>query len=422
MYQIKHTKKNTLNSKRHINKKTINKSKNKNKHKSKTLHGGVFLGEGSYGCVVKPSLPCADNIHSTKTHIHKILNNSVSKILIDPSESDKDEIFISNKLKDLDPHQKQFITFESACRIKKIPNERSNTISVEYNDDTLVNYDILDDKKYDKKHCPIDFSLKPINLIMPFGGYDLLHISHNAFNKKNFAHFKITKQMLVKNLQLCFKNLFVGILKMHNNRIVNRDIKPENVLANYDETKKRLDLRFIDFGLSTIIPSNYKKRDYIIYKGTESFISPELIISYYILNGESYEDTMKNINKYIKNNLSSFKKHELIEKYKVLDNFNSDIKSLYIKIKIDIENNTFYDNYFGIDSSANYGKFNGYLQKGDIYALGITICDFLKTYNKHNKPGIKHDKQLHELLINMIQPLPDRRFNIIQCLHHAYFK
>ena len=70
----------------------------------------------------------------------------------------------------------------------------------------------------------------------------------------------------------------------------------------------------------------------------------------------------------------------------------------------------------------NLGKFNGYLQKGDVYALGITICDFLKTYNNNNnKPVIKYDKSLHELLINMIQPIPEKRFNIIQCLNHPYF-
>ena len=130
---------------------------------------------------------------------------------------------------------------------------------------------------------------------------------------------------------------------------------------------------------------------------------------------------MENINKYIKNVLSSFKKYELIEEYKLLEKFNSDMKELYLKIEREISNNTLYDKYFGIDTMQNLGKFNGYLQKGDVYALGITICDFLKTYNNNNKPLIKYDKSLHELLINMIQPIPEKRFNIIQCLKHPYF-
>ena len=189
---------------------------------------------------------------------------------------------------------------------------------------------------------------------------------------------------------------------MHNNRIVNRDIKTENMMVNYNESTNRLDLRFIDFGLSIIIPSYYKKREYITYSGTEGCISPELIISYYIMNGESYEDTMLNINKYIKRNLVSFKQNELIDKYKILTYFNSDIKELYSKIQKEIENNTIYDNYFGIDTNTNHIKFNAYLQKGDVYALGISFCEFLKTYNKHNKPGIKYDKELHELLLYII--------------------
>ena len=174
--------------------------------------------------------------------------------------------------------------------------------------------------------------------------------------------------------------------------------------------------------LSTLIPTYYKKREYVNYHGTEGCISPELIISYYIMNGESYEDTMININKYIKRNLASYKKYELIEKFKILEYFNSDIKELYLKIQKEVENNIIFDKYFGIDTNANYEKFNGYLQKGDIYALGISLCEFLKTYNKYNKPGIKYDKDMHELIINMIQPHPDKRFNIIQCLNHKYFK
>jgi len=439
MYKLKHTKKNILNkkqnNKKQSNKKQNNKKQNNKKQNNKTqnnkkqsnkkqsnknklLNGGVFLGEGSFGCVITPAIPCTNNILNIRK---QNFSKSVSKILIDPSEDDKDEIIISNKLKSIDPQQYHFITFESSCYLKKLPNERSNTASVEYDNDTLSSYDILDNKKYDKKYCPIDLRLKPINLIMPYGGYDLLHISKNKCSKKNLIHFTLTKTMLSKNFKSCLQNIITGLFKMHNNRIVNRDIKSENMMVNYDETTKRLDLRFIDFGLSTMIPSYYKRKENINYRGTEGCISPELIITYYILNGETYEKTMENINKYIKNVLSSFKKYELIEEFKLLEKFNSDMKELYLKIEREISNNTVYDKYFGIDTMQNLGKFNGYLQKGDVYALGITICDFLKTYNNNNKPVIKYDKSLHELLINMIQPNPEKRFNIIQCLKHPYF-
>ena len=425
MYNLKHTKKNIINkkqnSKKQNSKKQNRKKQNRKKQSNnKLLNGGVFLGEGSFGCVVAPAIPCVNKEQLNKNFTKKN-SKSVSKILIDPSEDDKEEIIISNKLKSIDPQQKHFITFDSSCLLKKLPNERSNTASVEYDNDTLSSYDILDNKKYDKKYCPIDLRLNPINLIMPYGGYDLLHISHNKCSKNNLLNFNLTKHMFVINFKLCLENLFAGLLKMHNNRIANRDIKMENIMINYDENTKRVDLRFIDFGLSTIIPSYYKKRQYINYHGTEGCISPELIITYYILNGETYEKTMENINKYIRNVLLSFKKYELIEEFKLLKNFNSEIKELYLKIQKEIANNTIYDKYFGVDTMQDFGKFKGYLQKGDVYALGITICDFLKTYNKYNKPAIKYNNSLHKLLINMIQPIPEKRFTIYQCLKDPYF-
>ena len=386
------------------------KQKNIIKKKSlkNSLQGGRFLGEGSYGCVVTPAISCSKKNKSTSTsknmYVNKSMNKSVSKIIIAPTPDDKEEITISNKLKIIDPHNNYFITFEDACYMKTIPNERKNTVSVKYENDTLKTYDILNNKKYDNDYCPIDLKLKPINLIMPYGGYDLTNIIEN---KQKTQHYILTRLLLIKNFKACFKNLLNGILKMHNARIVNRDIKSDNIMANYNENKKLIELRFIDFGLSNILTHTYCKNiNNIDIHGTEGLISPELIIAFYINDNRSYNDILININKHIKP----------YNKYYKLQKFDKIIKDLYDKILIEFKNKQIFNNFFGTDTD----KFNGYLQKGDIFALGITIFELLSIVIPKSTTNISKS-QIYNLLQNMINIDPKKRYNINQCLKHQYF-
>ena len=413
---------------KHINKKNMNsknKSKCKNKCKSKckskkhkSLKGGVFLGKGSYGCVVKPALSCNDTRYTTynnktKKQMNEARNKSVSKIIIDPSQdNDKDELIISSNLKEIDKGQQHFITFNEYCPLKTVPTNRSNTARVNYDNRSLSHFKKLDEKKYDRDFCPIDLRLKPINFIMPYGGFDLVTIIENKTTKQDLSHFTITKDTLLKDFRSCFKNLLFGLHKMHSIRIVNRDIKNENIMANYNDATKQVMLRFIDFGLSTKIPSFYKNKKYIDLRGSERNISPELIISYYINNSEKYNDTMKYVYDNVKLPIDKLKDYN-----SSLTAFN--YKDLYYKIQNEFQNNTIYDKFFGIndDEKINQNKFNGYLQKGDVYALGISMCVFLKSY----KPYIIYNTLLRDLLVNMIHPDPERRFNIIRCLRDPYF-
>ena len=409
-----------------LNQNTLNKnrneSKNKSKIKKKILNGGVFLGQGSYGCVVKPAIPCINDKYikniknnKTKTKMDMQLSKSVSKILISPSKNDQDEFIISDKLRQIDKTNQHFVTFDTSCRIKQIPSNRSNTVSVEYDDYSLESYDLMDDKKHDKEYCPIDLRLKPINIIIPYGGYDLSTIIDIKNNKNNSHHFTLSRNMLIKNFDLCLKNLLMGLLKMHNIRIVHRDIKDENVMVNYNENTKTVDARFIDFGLSTFIkPSYYKDYTKINIQGTKGFLSPELLIAYYINDRDQYDNIYNLIYKDIKLTFPSLNDYNLTNKINIL------INNLYIKIKKEFENKQIFNKYFGVDNKD--GKFDGYLQKGDIFGLGITVCKFIKSFNKKNKSNILQNQKLHNLIKNMIQPDPDLRYNVIQCLKDPYFE
>lgn len=272
---------------------------------------------------------------------------------------------------------------------------------------------------------------------MPYGGYNLIDIYESKHkNKDNHKdpHFILTYKMLLVQFKSCFENLLVGILKMHNSRLVNRDIKCENIMANYNKNSKKLELRFIDFGLSNELTHDFcNTTRNITIQGTETFISPELVIAFYINDNRSFDKIIKVLNKDIKDNIESFKE------FNVTTNFNKTIKELYDRIRTEfayrgiLTKREILNTFFGTDKT----KFDGYLQKGDIFALGISMYEFLYNYkknyykknyklNKYNMDNGNNIKnlsniKLHDLLQNMIQINPYKRYNVIQCLKHPYF-
>ena len=415
------------------NKKFIkHKRMKKTMKNTKKLKGGKFLGQGSFGCVVSPAIICNKNNHKynskTKKNLNMQSNEYVSKIIISPDEDDKDEIIISNKLKNLDPKQNYFITFEDVCRIKELPSNRSNTVKVKYHNNSLEKYVIDNKRKYDKESCKIDLKLNPINIIMPYGGYNLT----NILDKKRMdPKLILTRKMLFKYFKECFKHLLIGIKKMHDSRIVNRDIKIDNIMINYimnktdtNKTKinesKNIKIRFIDFGLSSIlIPSYCEKMSNINIRGTPGAISPELFIVYDIYDNKNYSEIKEDININIKKILDDFKDTKLTY------NYDNKILELYKKIINEFKNKDILKTFFGTDIN----KYNGYLQKGDIFALGITMYDFIDYYKykyKNSEINIQlnnesHNAKLSNLLYNMVNIDPDKRYNIIHCLQHPYF-
>jgi serine/threonine protein kinase len=231
---------------------------------------------------------------------------------------------------------------------------------------------------------------------------------------KSSKHKIKTAQMLFSNLKECIKNLLQGVLKMHQYRIVNRDIKEENIMANYNEETKKVDLRFIDYGLSeNLTPEYCTHYSNIIMQGTYILIAPEIFIIYNINKYSNYNDEYimnkinTDINSYVK------KMHQDLK----LDtsDMNNKINKIYFEIKNLFNNHKILEKYFGVNDNLN-----GYLQKNDVYSLGITLYEFLNVYT--TLIDVKKDLRLNDLLKNMITLNPNERFNALQCLQHPYFK
>ena len=134
------------------------------------------------------------------------------------------------------------------------------------------------------------------------------------------------------------------------------------------------------------------------------------------LNNEIYNEIYKRLNKHPRKMILSLNEHAIALHLKNI------AKPMIDKIFNEFSTNEIYHRFFG----TMHNKYNGYLQKGDIYALGITIYDFLEIYRdvfrNYDYINVKKNVKLHNLLQGMIEPDPDLRLNVIQCMKHPYFK
>ena len=500
--------------------KNITKTKTKTKTKkckhynynNKSLKGGKYLGSGTYGCVITPPLPCKSSRLAKKTFKYKIntkikhsntrntrntRNNSnnrkyVSKIIKHSDNETYHEINISKQIKKIDPLQKYFITYESVCKINKVPSNRANTERIEYRDHSLKKYDVIDElgniktsgynhsndndndndnhnhnhntRNYRKSiynsynshnhktnKCLIDTRLDPINIILPYGGYDLIDLKNNISDM--IKEYKNTKSLqsdlfiktytsVFNNFKMYFKNLVIGLYKLHKARIVNCDIKQENIMANYNTKTNKVDMRFIDFGFSEQLTDSYcKKYNNIKLFGTTVLLSPDIFITD-ILNRYMKTGNVKKIkdkivdaiDENVKEMYHDLKEYDykkmLYKSYYTYDKNNTPIKNIpvieevYNDILYHFEHKTILDAYFGSNTKTKTKYettiLDGYLQKADIYALGCSMYEFLTVDS--TIIDVKKNIKLHHLLKKMIHPDPKKRYNSLECLKHPYFK
>ena len=464
----------------------------------KNLIGGKYLGSGSYGCVVTPPLPCKSSHLSKKTFKNTNNRKYVSKIIKYSDDDTYHEINISKRIKQIDPEQHYFITYESVCKITKVPSKRNNTEHIEYRNDSLKKYDVLDEygnikssgynhsnnssssnnhnHNHDHNHnhnhkrtsiynsynshnsktnkCLIDTRLDPINIILPYGGYDLIDLKNNSDDM--IKEYKKTKSLqsdlfiktytsVFNNFKVYFKNLVFGLYKLHKARIVNCDIKQENIMANYNTKTNKVDMRFIDFGFSEHLSESYcKNYDNIKLFGTTVYLSPDIfiadILNRYIKSGnikkiktkinESINENVKEMYHdlkaydYIKMLYKPYETHETRDKKHISIKHMPIIEEVYNDILHHFENKTILDAYFGSNtnnkSKTKTSILDGYLQKADVYALGCSMYEFLTLDS--TIIDVPKNIKLQHLLKKMIHPDPKKRYNTLECLKHPYFK
>lgn len=370
------------------------------------MYGGKKLGQGASGCVLTPPVPCNESKQTSK-NISKIIELNGENRL----EDIENEINISDKLRSIDKHGYHFAIIKTYCKLRK----------------NIIRKDIIyiDDKKKSKykDKCTINKNRNYINLIQNNAGINL----DNLLNSNVLHHAE--KIIIYNQFRGVIKHLFIGLKKMHKLHIIHGDIKPNNMAVLKENN--HVNILYFDYGLSIDMSDvDMNSYNHIGVFGTPGYIAPEKYVVSHIL---------KFAKKY---HISKLKEKEnaltLIRKINnIIENNEIDIHSIDIKINksvlgisksigddehdiISNENieNIFYDIINDIKEErlikSFYEPVNGFLYKEDVYALGMTI------YQIYDRFKIKHNPAFLNLVANMIEPEPKKRFNIIQCLKHPF--
>jgi len=173
------------------------------------------IGQGTYGCVLKPSLKCENKPDQN-------YDNKVSKILWRGDA--KKEIGEYKKVDKADKDKEFYLGKPDICELDKLTGV--NRIAV---DSCKIGRDVL-------------AKLNNYNLIvMEDGGDNLLNYGKKIAKwSKSEMSTELCEKFLLETLRL-----FSGLVHFEKHGLVHHDLKPENIV--YNELKTRLN--FIDFGL-----------------------------------------------------------------------------------------------------------------------------------------------------------------------------
>lgn len=435
----KQSKKKTIKS---INKKTGIKTKNqktgiktkKNIYKTKqNQKGGKRLGSGGYGCVVKPIIKChKQELSNPNKYVSKI------EMIREHLQSQKyGEPYVHSKIKKyMKGYNKFFIINEQECEIK--PQTVLNRIPKDFMTVSVRDKKGPDGKKYDvtnkmvldkyteeeqkENFCPIDLTKRYKNYIMLNAGQTLgYHIKHNHNIIKN-------------NLKLIIKHLLIGIRKLHKLHIIHRDIKLDNILGSLNKSKKKITFKYIDYGLADKIIGLKQKYNngerYVLFNGTKFYKPIDIFILKKMIEYHQLGHNIKDFNNFRNiinetKNTEDFKKSNKdakniklsrgflnLESSNISLNYNSDIFindedliEIYKSFINSILNNTIFNDYTKV--------YSGIVYKADIYALGILFKQITYNLNINNE-------LLNNLIKNMLQLNPYKRFSVNECLKHPY--
>ena len=330
------------------------------------------IGEGSYGCVHKPSLTCKNKTFNYKNKISKIIQTNLGEKELEEYE----------KIAKVDKNNDFSLQLPKICT-PRIDLENLRAI------DKCDNFKMTDIDQY---------SL----LVMPDGGINL----NELVTKLKDMDYTSKNKTFIMNFWLNVHTLLKGIKTMIEHSIIHHDLKPGNIVFN-EETQR---LNLIDFGFmeykSTIIKglkqSNFKlARPYWYFQFELVLMNRNVFLK---VSRSNTKDRKKYFERLIKNQDHETELHMQIF-YDKVDNS---------KYFIDENNELFFNLFMNLDEK----KYDEYLEKVlntiDIYGLGVSFAYVLNNCEHLMEPNIH--KELMELCRSMTSASLEIRPNIYETL------
>jgi serine/threonine protein kinase len=350
----------------------------------------TIIGQGTYGCVHRPSLTCSKK---PKISYH----NKTSKLL--SKKESNGELKEYKNVSAADPSDEFYLGKPVKC-----------------SPDILVPSNITAAKKCNMAFFP-GFSLADYNLLIMEDGGENLYTYSDALNNLD-PNPSITKKcelFLLESLRL-----FKGLVVFKQNGIVHHDLKPQNIV--YNESKNRLN--FIDFGIMM------KKKDILelcakdsrkYYFGSKvhwSFPWEIEMLDKRAWTRFSALSKAKRLTEFrekldkIKKNTDHFGRHINLFLPYAFNNRRPDFANKSLKITAE-DYREFY-----VNSKLDYADFaEKCVDTIDSYGLGFTMLYWLWNMRKHIQSS--HPEmysQLNALFYSMITPNMEARININSAL------
>ena len=370
----------------------------------KEQKGGKLIGQGTYGCVFRPNIPCSEGKFSEES------DNYISKIVDDAHINDEFHIISDWKLSKIDPDQKFIIYPIENCEIPEDIDNRS-IYNCDMLTETLDDFDI--DNTTHKKEIKENMHNLFHNIIQKYGGKSLLDFRTTNRN--------ILKRFQCKDFVLMYLSLLKGILLLYVNRLSHRDIKYPNVIV-YEKDGVHL-AKYIDLGLMAkfVDGVDEEENNWSEWTGTDYSYWPVDIDAYCSVEDGLYSqikddiDKSPNINekiiiifnkaaeicnKYVRGRWTISKKHiELMYKS-------------YVRFLIDLFIHKKYDKDNLIDKEIQH--------KWDIFMLGALFSEEIKNQRLDDDDDGEYDEfneDFGNLVSKMTNLHPIERITMIDCVN-----
>lgn len=339
----------------------------------------IVLGQGSYGCVIKPSPKCEQQLirireDSPKHQVAKIYTSTDNSV----EKSIKTEVDIGKMLATWDKNHIYFASPLELCLNKR---------------QSLRNYKAF-------RKCE-DISLEQQNfklLIMEDEGKDMLEILTAYKHKYN-------KKLPLKGWISLLKNILKGVEILVEHEYIHQDIKSVNVAYNYNTNL----LKLLDFGLSKpftelyTVNNNRLKHYYYVYP-----------FEYLLINDYLYEKNYKKYNKetflYIIENIWNEYLYDF--GYKSYVNYIKYVSIDEIKRKITKE----VENYFK-NPENYYKRISNFKNKIDVYGIGM-MCIDMDHYFDDSDLTEKQKEKYKYFIRRLVDIHPESRFTIQEALKY----